>query len=184
MGRRNRRSRDERERKHSGDENLQFGHGCLFRFVRKIWEDLETDKCTSQADAFSSNVYAVWVRPLMSQRLPAVRLPRPLPPLYGDLVKPLICSLFIAIDIGHFRRESESRSDAAAALARIRNSKSNGGTREPQGNAAGRSARMPRRFILPPRSPPHRTALWANLDRLSRFWPHADLIHQLQKSVC
>jgi hypothetical protein len=55
-------------------------------------------------------------------------LPRPLPPLYGDLVKPLICSLFIAIDIGHFRRESEPRSDAAAALARLRNSKSNGGT--------------------------------------------------------
>jgi len=28
-------------------------------------------------------------------------LPRLLPPLYGDLVQPLICSLFIAIDIGH-----------------------------------------------------------------------------------
>ena len=50
------------------------------------------------------------------------------PPLYGDLSKPFVCSLlFIAIDIGHFRDESEFRSDAAAALGRIRSSPSRAG---------------------------------------------------------
>jgi len=67
------------------------------------------------------------VGPLISQRLPAVRLPSPLPPLYGDYVKPIFGSLCIAINIGHFRKESELGSDAAAAPARIRNSTSNGG---------------------------------------------------------
>jgi LDH2 family malate/lactate/ureidoglycolate dehydrogenase len=50
------------------------------------------------------------------------------PPLYGDLAKPFLCSLlFIAIDIGHFRPEADFRSEAAAELSRIRSSKSNTG---------------------------------------------------------
>lgn len=47
------------------------------------------------------------------------------PPLYGDLSKPFICSLlFIAIDIGHFRNVDDFRSAAATELNRIRTSKS------------------------------------------------------------
>ena len=43
----------------NGDERLQFRHGCLLGFARAVWENLEPDKCTSRADAFSSNVRAV-----------------------------------------------------------------------------------------------------------------------------
>jgi hypothetical protein len=44
------------------------------------------------------------VGPLITQRLPAVHLPGPLPPLCGDYVKPLIGPLFIAINIGRLRK--------------------------------------------------------------------------------
>lgn len=51
------------------------------------------------------------------------------PPLYGDLSKPFVCSLlFIAIDIGHFREEADFRSEAAAQLDRVRSSKSKAGS--------------------------------------------------------
>lgn len=50
------------------------------------------------------------------------------PPLYGDLSKPFVCSLlFIAIDVGHFRPESDFRSEAAAQLDRVRSSPSTRG---------------------------------------------------------
>ncbi|WP_315836767.1 Ldh family oxidoreductase [Bradyrhizobium prioriisuperbiae] len=50
------------------------------------------------------------------------------PPLYGDLSKPFVCSLlFIAIDIAHFRPEADFRADAAAALDRIRSSPAKAG---------------------------------------------------------
>jgi LDH2 family malate/lactate/ureidoglycolate dehydrogenase len=49
-------------------------------------------------------------------------------PLYGDLSKPFLCSLlFIAIDIGHFRPETEFRSATSSELARIRQSRSREG---------------------------------------------------------
>ncbi|MBR1217060.1 Ldh family oxidoreductase [Bradyrhizobium sp. U87765 SZCCT0131] len=48
------------------------------------------------------------------------------PPLYGDLAKPFVCSLlFIAIDIAHFRDPGDFRGDAAAALSRIRTARTN-----------------------------------------------------------
>ncbi|MEW6644472.1 MAG: Ldh family oxidoreductase [Pseudomonadota bacterium] len=47
------------------------------------------------------------------------------PPLYGDLAKPFVCSLlFIAIDIAHFRNTDDFRTEAADALTRIRTSQS------------------------------------------------------------
>ncbi len=50
------------------------------------------------------------------------------PPLYGDLSKPFVCSLlFMAIDIGHFRDVDDFRSAAATELNRIRTSKSKAG---------------------------------------------------------
>src|SRR5437588_7858609 len=70
IGRHNRRSRDQCERKYRADESLQFEHGYLFRFVRKVWEDLETDNA-SREQLLSQ---AMSMPQLMSQRLPAVHL--------------------------------------------------------------------------------------------------------------
>ena len=54
IGRRNRRNCGECKRKYHGDESLQFGHGCLFRFVSRVWEDLETDNAPREQLLFQA----------------------------------------------------------------------------------------------------------------------------------
>lgn len=94
------------------------------------------------------------------------------PPLYGDLSKPFVCSLlFLAIDIEHFRPAEDFRSAAAAGLARIRNSRSGEGRLRTPGErshtlrkAGGGKIQIPRNLL-------------ESLDRLAGELGVDELIH-------